>query len=424
MRTIGSIERFLVVGIVIVIGAILTVAIKGARDWDREYENQVAAKSKGNDPKANDSNKVDPSAKGDPKLKGDPKSARPSGAMKRERDGTRTGTGSTSLRNESTLQPDGGVGADPKLTDPKLADPKLGASNPGNQSVNPASATLAGDPSGAHPSDTQPSNPAVADLLRKQQDALNGRGLDGGSNARLPLAGADPAAGAGAAALRSSHSQGSPESSGHEATGEAADSPVVIDESKVEAGGKTPPKNAANSAAEYYYVVQPGDALQRIARAVYDDVGEWKEILAANPTIGDGNTIKPLANLRLPKAPTQPCSFVIVKEVATIDGGVAPNGAAQKGGSSEKGNPRKDAATPVASAQTAGVDGDKKAAAAFKRITSTEQLTVVRGDTLSSIALQHYGTKAAWKLIYDANADHIPDKDRIKVDVVLRLPAN
>ena len=39
-----------------------------------------------------------------------------------------------------------------------------------------------------------------------------------------------------------------------------------------------------------------------------------------------------------------------------------------------------------------------------------------------SIAAANYGTKAAWRLILDANTDKIPDKDRIKTGVVLKLP--
>ena len=38
MRTIGNIERFLVIGIVVVIGAILAVAIKGADDLEGAYK--------------------------------------------------------------------------------------------------------------------------------------------------------------------------------------------------------------------------------------------------------------------------------------------------------------------------------------------------------------------------------------------------
>ena len=50
MRTIGSIERILVVGIVLVIGTILIVAIKGAGDFDqaqRDRQTELAANGRG-----------------------------------------------------------------------------------------------------------------------------------------------------------------------------------------------------------------------------------------------------------------------------------------------------------------------------------------------------------------------------------------
>ena len=50
MRSIGNIERFLVIGIVVVIGAILAVAIRGADDLNSAYRDKVA-NAKSPDPK-------------------------------------------------------------------------------------------------------------------------------------------------------------------------------------------------------------------------------------------------------------------------------------------------------------------------------------------------------------------------------------
>ena len=49
--------------------------------------------------------------------------------------------------------------------------------------------------------------------------------------------------------------------------------------------------------------------------------------------------------------------------------------------------------------------------------------TVAKGDTLSSIAKNHYGKASAWHQIFDANRDVIDDPDRIFPGQVLRIPA-
>ena len=63
---------------------------------------------------------------------------------------------------------------------------------------------------------------------------------------------------------------------------------------------------------------------------------------------------------------------------------------------------------------------------------STEQIsggagettyTVVKGDTLSHIAKEHYGKASKWHAIFEANRDQIDDPDKIFPDQVLKLPA-
>jgi hypothetical protein len=51
-----------------------------------------------------------------------------------------------------------------------------------------------------------------------------------------------------------------------------------------------------------------------------------------------------------------------------------------------------------------------------------EQYTVVRGDTLSSIARAKYGDAASWRRIYDANRDKITKPNLIFPGQVLRIP--
>lgn len=48
--------------------------------------------------------------------------------------------------------------------------------------------------------------------------------------------------------------------------------------------------------------------------------------------------------------------------------------------------------------------------------------TVQDGDTLSSIAYDHYGRASLWRRIWDANLDVLPNPDDLRVDLVLRIP--
>ena len=62
-------------------------------------------------------------------------------------------------------------------------------------------------------------------------------------------------------------------------------------------------------------------------------------------------------------------------------------------------------------------------------VTSTEEIvgeqtyTIAKGDTLSSIAKNHYGKASAWHQIFDANRDVIDDPDRVFPGQVIKLPA-
>ncbi len=48
---------------------------------------------------------------------------------------------------------------------------------------------------------------------------------------------------------------------------------------------------------------------------------------------------------------------------------------------------------------------------------------VVKGDTLSAIALEHYGDASKYPVIFDANRPMLKDPDLIYVGQVLRIPA-
>lgn len=50
------------------------------------------------------------------------------------------------------------------------------------------------------------------------------------------------------------------------------------------------------------------------------------------------------------------------------------------------------------------------------------QYTVQKGDTLSHIAKEQYGSASRWQAIYAANRDQLDDPDRIKPGQVLTIP--
>lgn len=47
---------------------------------------------------------------------------------------------------------------------------------------------------------------------------------------------------------------------------------------------------------------------------------------------------------------------------------------------------------------------------------------VQRGETLSGISERYYGTRTAWVKLYRANAEKLPDKNRLPVGAVLNIP--
>ena len=52
-----------------------------------------------------------------------------------------------------------------------------------------------------------------------------------------------------------------------------------------------------------------------------------------------------------------------------------------------------------------------------------QQYTVVKGDTLSHIAMSFYGKASKWHAIYDANRDQLDNPDKIHPGQVLKIPA-
>ncbi|MBL8841862.1 MAG: LysM peptidoglycan-binding domain-containing protein [Planctomycetes bacterium] len=380
MRTIGSIERFLVVGIVLVIGAILMVAIKGAGDFERRQEALIGAGGKPEDGKIVAAKGAGKPTEPRAPRKNDPKS---------------------DPKKDPKLDPKGdGTGSKAPAVEPAPVQPPLrretplseiaGGSNPG---AVPGPAPLPAGGSSVAPPDVTPGNPLIEDLLDRQREAA--------------LLVGDP-----------------------RREDDTAAPPVVIAEDDsiggaVGAGktGETAPEVApvGDAPRDYTYEVRSGDSLERIARAVYGDGGEWKAILAANPALTDKNTIRVGMQLKLPKAPTQGQELVKASAPVAAAGSASDRAA---GNGSAAGTPDGSAKRGAAKTEPVVATPPAATSSGFKRVTSSSEHTVARGDTLMSIALANYGTKAAWKLVFEANSDRIADKDRLKLGTVLRLPAN
>ncbi len=379
MRTIGSIEKVLVGGIVIVIGAILAVAIKGAGDFDAaQREKTLASAPTGGD-------KKDASAKSQPAKGAGAQKPNPGAGRTLRNDApavTPTGRGAGSRGGAAA--PNGGAAAPNGVAAPdKDASPPSDSANlvPGGLNGAPASQPIDGGPApvggeqrgnGAH--DPSSGNPDIDALLKQQRDALAGGPTGAAKSVR-------------------------PEDIGDEAVVLADDA-----DGKVKAPIVTDPPVVTPVAApeSWTYEVRSGDSLERIARALYGDGGEYHTILAVNPALADKNTIRVGQKLVLPRAPTQGKELA-VKDLAA---GAAPSVTTKPVADAER-------STPAKVVKGSG----------FKRIGTAVEHIVASGDTLMSIALEHYGTKAAWRLIYDANTAAIPDKDRIKVGARFKLPA-
>ena len=128
-----------------------------------------------------------------------------------------------------------------------------------------------------------------------------------------------------------------------------------------------PPQPAA---AGEKYVIQKNDTLSRIARKFYGDSKLWPSIHAANiDAIPDPEVLKVGTEIVIPP-----------KEEVLREG------------------PR-------------------------PTLPAVETYIVQKSDTLSSISRMHYGSSAYTELIYQANTDRIKNKNVLKPDTVLVIPA-
>jgi nucleoid-associated protein YgaU len=359
MRSIGNIERFLVIGIVVVIGAILAVAIRGADDLNSAYKS-ANAKS------------LDPKKGGTPGLRA-------------EKPRTNSEIGGTGTHAPDAKPPSEAGGT-------KLS-------------------------------------PTLQELLDKKTNAQDGAGQK--SAVEGPGEKGDPA-------KPDAPKPGPAKDSGGSALGTGEDAPVVVEEegkappvgkspdvggSKLEkdvdvgkSGGTRP--EPAPATLVWTYEVQPGDRLERIASSLYGERQMWKEIAAANPSLTDPARLRVGSTLTLPKDPVNTAVVGLShgtsgegRRHVTVPDHLQPKDEGKVDAPKVVKEP-----TPEKAPANSKTNG-------FKRVTTSDQYQVQRGDTLMAIAATHYGTRSAWRMILDANVDVIPDKDHIKPGIVIKLPA-
>ena len=135
-----------------------------------------------------------------------------------------------------------------------------------------------------------------------------------------------------------------------------------------------PPQPAVTerAAPQTYYVVQKDDNFHKIARSFYKDDSKWTVIWEAN---------KDKINISRPEDLQIGTRLVIPRL-------------------------REENAMMPVSIPAAG----------------RKTHTVVKGETLSSIAEKYYGSQAKSQLIYNANRGQIKDPDRIREGMVLVIP--
>jgi len=361
MRTIGNIERFLVIGIVVVIGAILAVAIKGADDLEGAYKKQTLAKaSEGKKGGGTSLSKVDP-------LRGSSGPVAPTPAK-------------GDVKGESADH--GALGTDPADLSKRM------------QKI------LNGD----KPGDAGHADPTAGGTLEKPDSAANGAkgaaatGTDPNGSATKPES--DPPV---PFVIKDDPKEANDSVGGQHGAGKPIGDPAT---------GGTKGGEATPAVLDWTYEVQPGDRLERIASTLYGDRSMWKNILAVNPAYTDPTRIRAGTVLALPKAPTNTTATGLAHGATKAQ----PAALADEPHDAKVSDGGHAAATTKPAA-------DEVKATTYKRVTNTDQYGVQKGDTLMAIAAAHYGTRAAWRMILGANTERITDKDHIKPGTVLKLPA-
>jgi len=141
------------------------------------------------------------------------------------------------------------------------------------------------------------------------------------------------------------------------------------------------PRSEPTPTAATYKIAQ-GDTLQGISTKFYSTTTKWRRIYEANKDkISDPDRLSVGTEITIPE-----------RERAESPG------AARAGESRQEGP----------SGITGGAGG--------------KTYTVVKGDTLTSIAKDRYGDGNEWRKIYNANRDKLPNENDLKVGMTLTIP--
>ena len=380
----GRVEKFLVFGILVVIGLILVVAINGARKIE---DDQAVAKASEEESPGEDARDAERRAERRAAERGSGSARGPDTALQRNQPGgnpagNQVGGGSASR---------GGAGG----TRGSLDDP------PRNSGRSESLANRDGP--GSDPS---------SDRLDSVRDSVMEMLVDVGDGAgRAANAGAGAGRRPGPETISLSPTPASTSGtsgSGSRSTGPDSERGDVGTEVAAEvrgqvAGGTGDDSGKANRKAppgkagqDWIVVIKPGDSLISLSRRYFGSEQYWPEMMAANPWLTDASLLQVGQKLALPPhlAPLHTKGL-------------------QQGKSSAR--PARVASTKLAAASSS-------TGANYRRLVADSQHKVRRGDTLMTIAQNAYGTKSAWKLIFDANRDKLRSENRIVEGQVLRLP--
>ena len=90
--------------------------------------------------------------------------------------------------------------------------------------------------------------------------------------------------------------------------------------------------------------------------------------------------------------------------------------------SSVKSGSASTAAAPAPKPDFSNVSSGVESTAPVVSDSTLQTYTVAKGDTLSKIAKKFYGNANQWRVIFEANNDHISNPDLIRIGQVLKIP--
>ena len=161
------------------------------------------------------------------------------------------------------------------------------------------------------------------------------------------------------------------------------------------------------------YTAQPGDTLVSVAEKALGDGNRWREIAELNKQLPPGpRLLTPGTVLKLPTKAEAPAA-------GTATPAPAPEPDVMPAPAPEAAAPEAEAAENPAAKIVAKAAGAAPAAAAKEK---PKTYTVQPGDTLFSIAKRTLGDGGRYTEIQALNKDILPDANKLKVGMVLKLP--